>query len=81
MTKQFGNLDKLMQQDGTILGAKKVVQIAVLADEVQIAQARNDLYSVSILEKRIEDLQIEVKPDNYMYKDDKDLSSMITPHN
>ena len=56
--KQFGNLNKHQQLDGSILGSKIDVHVAVLLDEIDHAVARRDHYTVKMLERRIRDVKI-----------------------
>ena len=56
--KQFGNLDRLKQLDGTVIGSKIDVHVAVLLDEIDHAVARKDHYTVKMLERRIRDVKI-----------------------
>ena len=80
MTKQFGNLDKLRQLDGSIIGSKIDVHVAVLLDEVDHAVARNDHHTVKVLEGRLRD--VKVIPRAYRsVKGDSDLASTIAPDN
>ena len=56
--KQFANLNKYQQLDGTVVGSKIDVHVAVLLDEIDHAVARRDHYTVKMLERRIRDVKI-----------------------
>mgnify|MGYP001560648866 CR=1 FL=1 len=80
MIKQFGNLDTLKQLDGSVLGSKIDVHVAVLLDEVDHAKARKDHYTVKMLERRIRDVKIVPRPERSV-QGEKSLAALTTPDN
>lgn len=60
--KQFSNLNKLIQLDGTVLASKIDIQIAVLSDEIELAIARGDFLTAKVLQKRVVDVQVSTRP-------------------
>ena len=61
--KQFSNLNKLIQLDGTVLASKVDIQVAVLSDEIELAIARGDFFTAKVLQKRIVDVQVSTRPE------------------
>jgi uncharacterized protein YpiB (UPF0302 family) len=78
--KQFGNLDRYKQLDGTIIGSKIDVHVAVLLDEIDHAVARRDHYTVKMLERRIRDVKIVPRSERSVMGD-TNLSTLIMPDN
>jgi|TARA_R110002096_G_scaffold290509_1_gene484824 hypothetical protein len=78
--KQFGNLDRYKQLDGTIIGSKIDVHVAVLLDEIDHAVARRDHYTVKMLERRIRDVKIVPRKERSV-NGVATTASMITPDN
>jgi|TARA_R110000744_G_C18921853_1_gene511962 hypothetical protein len=61
--KQFSNLNKLIQLDGTVLASKVDIQVAVLSDEIELAIARGDFFTAKVLQKRVVDVQVSTRPE------------------
>ena len=74
--RQFGNLDRHKQLDGTLLGFKIDVHVEVLLDEIDHAVARRDHYTVKMLERRIRDVKIVPRPERSVMGDTS-LSTLI----